>query len=142
MAMSNRTDSLFSLDRLRKAWAGPKVPAGGTPAAVEASTASPPRSDVPLASETLAEVVRLVRLRFPGAKGRAFEPLLGDLEEKVMLRFDNAPGRSVPEEERDALNCSIDELLRRIENLAEAMDTAKRLKKSAAPQARMDGDPA
>lgn len=129
MAMQNRTDSLFSVDRLRKAWAGPKPQAGETPGAAAPATADPPQAAVPGAAEVLGEVARLVRLRFPDPKGQAFEPLLAALEEKVMLRFPDAAGRSVTEEERDALNSAIEELLNRIENLSEAMDAARRRNK-------------
>ncbi len=124
--MSKQTEALFSVDRLRKAWAGRKPQAEAMPGTAGSSKADPSQAAVPGAVEVLAEVVCLVRQRFPEAKGRAFEPLLAALEEKVGLRFPKEPGRPVPDEERDALNSDIEGLLSRIENLAEAMDMARK----------------
>lgn len=124
--MSKKLEEIFSVDRLRRTWAGKASPSGDEQKSIQPKVGDRPLTAYPSPLVVFEDLTLQIRKRYSGMRGMPFEPLLNELGEKLRSRFPDASGISLPEEEQDALNSAIEALLDQIEDLAEAMDLTKR----------------
>jgi hypothetical protein len=121
--MPNRIEDLFSVERLRRTWNRESPPERGAERGEEEPDTE---SRSGLSASVLTRRLRsaILRAYSPAAAG-ILEPLLDELEQQLQLRFPVEPGSTLSREDASALNRSLETVLNRLEDLAEALEIGK-----------------
>ena len=114
--MTDRPDDIFSPERLRHHWQQ------GEDAVAERDE----EKAAPAESENVMGVFnRLhgrIHQKFPGIQGEALNVMLDELQDLLLKRFPQTGDTEISEEDKEALNLAIQELLNDVEDLVEALE--------------------
>lgn len=120
----SRIDDIFSSKRLRKNW----KPGSGTPEK-QSEALSPPSNQGRKVFSELKRLQGLINQSFHGKQGEGLNMMIAELKDSLIMRFpeshsDEAAG-NISEEDKEALNPAIEELLDQIEELVDALEIGR-----------------
>jgi hypothetical protein len=114
--MADSLDDIFSPERIRRHWQQPDE-AAAKPDDEKTAVAKPQG-----VMGIFHRLHGLVNQRFPGEKGEPLNVMLEELQLLLLKRFPQTGDVEVSEEEKEALNTAIQELLNDVEDLVEALE--------------------
>ena len=114
--MTDRFDDLFSPERLRRHWQQPE----DTGAERDEDKTAPAESQGVIG--VFNRLHSRINQRFPGKQGEALNVMLEELQELLVKRFPQTGDAEVSEQDKEALNFAIQELLNDVEDLVEALE--------------------
>jgi len=114
--MADNLDDIFSPERLRRHWQQ------SDETAAEADVEKTAVAETQDALELFHRLHGLINQRFPGEKAKPLNLMLEELREVLLKRFPETGEVELSEEEKAALNTTIQELLNDVEDLVEAME--------------------